>query len=161
MTVPLDYCRGFLDALALLNSEASDLAASYELQALPAAPSLTAALGRRVEDHALNQIAPARELPAHLWQIDTGPLAEGEFDVIVERWFFSSQHMQAAPGGAFRRNVQNAFVSALQQSLSGFAAFKVGMRPPMWYAIHWDEIAFERGAGSDAERYLLHFSHSD
>lgn len=161
MAASLDYCRGFLDALALMNSEASDLAASYELQLVPPAPDLAGALGLRVEDYVKNVIAPARDLPAPLWQITSRTLAAGEFDTILQRWFFSSMHMQAAPGGAFRRNLQQAFAGALLEALDGYAACKVSMQPPMWYAIHWDEIAFERGQGMAAERYLLHFSHSD
>lgn len=161
MAAKLDYCRGFLDALALLNSEASDLAASYELHALPAAPDLAGALGLRVEDYAKNVIAPARDLPAPMWQIASRKLDAGQFDTVLQRWFFSSEHMQAAQGGAFRRNLQQAFAGALLAALDGYAACKVSMQPPMWYAIDWDEIAFERGHGMAAERYLLHFSHSD
>lgn len=152
-----DYCQGFLDALALLNSEASDLCASYEIVRLPDAPDLATALGLRVEDHALSQISPSRELSAPLWQIATTPMPRAQLQQVCQRWFFSSQHMQAAPAGQFRANLAAAFLEALGQALYGFDAHSVTMAPPMWYAIHWDEIAFVRGT----ERYLLHFSHSD
>jgi len=153
----LDHCQGFLDALALLNSEASDLCATYEIVRLPGAPDLATALGLRVEDHALNQISPSRILPAPLWQIAAMPMARAPLQQVCLRWFFSSQHMQAAPAGRFRTSLAAAFLEALDQALDGFEAHSVTMAPPMWYAIHWDEIAFVRGA----ERYLLHFSHSD
>ena len=150
-------CQGFLDALALLNSEASDLCASYELQRLPGAPNLSTALGLRVEDYALHVIAPARDLPAALWHIKVAPCGRAELEQVCQRWFFSSRHMQAAPPGRFRAQLVAAFLESLDDALGGFSLHAVTMTPPMWYAIHWDEIAFER----DGERYLLHFSHSD
>ncbi|APA69132.1 hypothetical protein [Janthinobacterium sp. 1_2014MBL_MicDiv] len=155
----VDHCRGFLDALAVLNGEASDLCASYELQRLPDAPDLVTALGLRVEDYALNVIAPARDLPAPLWQITVAPCGRAQLEQVCQRWFFSSDHMQTAPPGRFRACLVNAFLEALDMSLSGFTVHSVKMTQPpgVWYAIHWDEIAFER----DGERYLLHFSHSD
>ena len=152
-----DYCQGFLDALALLNSEASDLCASYEIVRLPDAPDLATALGLRMEDHARNQITPSRELSAPLWQIATTPMPRARLQQVCQRWFFSSRHMQAAPGGRFRAHLVAAFIESLDQWLAGCAMHTVTMTPPMWYAIHWDEIAFERGG----DRYLLHFSHSD
>ena len=153
----LDRCQGVLDALALLNSEAADLCASYEVRRLPDAPDLATALGLRAEDHALNGSSPARELPAPLWRIANAPCGRAQLEDICQRWFFSSRHMQAAPGGRFRAHLVAAFIESLDQSLSGYAMHTVMMTPPMWYAIHWDEIAFERGG----DRYLLHFSHSD
>lgn len=153
----LDRCQGFLEALALLNGEASDLCAIYEMVRLPEAPDLPTALGLRVEDVALNVISPARELPAPLWQIATAPCDSAQLIAVCQRWFFSSQHMQAAPGGGFRANLTTAFIELLEDALAGYTMHTVTMTPPMWYAIHWDEIAFERGS----DRYLLHFSHSD
>ena len=150
-------CQGFLEALALLNGEASDLCASYELQRLPDAPDLATALGLRVEDHALHVIAPARDLPAALWHIKTAPCGRAQLEQVCQRWFFSSQHMQAAPPGRFRAQLVASFMESIDDALGGFSPHAVTMTPPMWYAIHWDEIAFER----DGERYLLHFSHSD
>ena len=151
------HCQGFLEALALLNGEASDLCASYELQRLPDAPDLATALGLRVEDHALHVIAPARDLPADLWHIKVAPCGRTHLEQVCQRWFFSSRHMQAAPPGRFRAQLAAAFLESLDDALGGFSLHTVTMTPPMWYAIHWDEIAFER----DGERYLLHFSHSD
>ena len=150
-------CQGFLEALALLTGEASDLCASYELQRLPDAPNLSTALGLRVEDYALHVIAPARDLPAALWHIKVAPCGRAELEQVCQRWFFSSRHMQAAPPGRFRAQLVAAFLESLDDALGGFSLHAVTMTPPMWYAIHWDEIAFER----DGERYLLHFSHSD
>ncbi|MCC7643968.1 MULTISPECIES: hypothetical protein [unclassified Janthinobacterium] len=150
-------CQGFLEALALLNGEASDLCASYELQRLPDAPDLSTALGLRVEDYALNVIEPARDLPAALWHIHAAPCGRAQLEQVCQRWFFSSRHMQAAPPGRFRAHLVAAFLESLDDALGGFSRYAVTMTPPMWYAIHWDEIAFER----DGERYLLHFSHSD
>ena len=150
-------CQGFLEALALLNSEASDLCASYELQRLPDAPNLSTALGLRVEDYVLNVIEPARDLPAALWHIKVAPCGHAQLEQVCQRWFFSSRHMQAAPPGRFRALLVAAFLESLDDALGGFSLHAVTMTPPMWYAIHWDEIAFER----DGERYLLHFSHSD
>lgn len=153
------HCQGFLDALTILNGEASDLCASYELQRLPDAPDLATALGMRVEDYALNVIEPARALPAALWHLHAAPCGRAHLELVCQRWFFSSQHMQTAPPGRFRACLVNAFLEALDMSLAGFTAHAVKMTPPpgFWYAIHWDEIAFESGN----ERYLLHFSHSD
>ena len=151
------HCQGFLDALGVLNGEASDLCATYELQRLPAAPDLSTALGLRVEDYALNVIAPAREVPAALWHVHAAPCGRAHLEQVCQRWFFSSQHMQAAPPGRFRARLVAAFLESLDAALGGFSLHAVTMTPPMWYAIHWDEIAFER----DGERYLLHFSHSD
>jgi hypothetical protein len=153
------HCQGFLEALALLNSEASDLCASYALQRLPDAPDLATALGLRVEDHALHVIAPARELPAPLWHINAAPCARAHLEQVCQRWFFSSRHMQAAPPGRFRAQLLAAFLESLDDALGGFSLHAVTMTPPagFWYAIHWDEIAFELGD----ERCLLHFSHSD
>lgn len=152
-------CQGFLEALALLNGEAGDLCASYELQRLPDAPDLATALGLRVEDHALHVIAPARDLPAALWHIKVAPCGRTQLEQVCQRWFFSSQHMQAAPPGRFRAQLVAAFLESLDDAFGGFSPHAVTMTPPsgFWYAIHWDEIAFER----DGERYLLHFSHSD
>ena len=150
-------CQGFLEALALLNSEASDLCASYELQRLPAAPDLSTALGLRVEDHALNVIVPARDLPVALWHIAAVPCGRAHLEQVCQRWFFSSDHMQAAPAGRFRAHLVAAFLASLDEVPGDFSLHAVTMMPPMWYAIHWDEIAFELGD----ERYLLHFSHSD
>ncbi|MGX9730562.1 hypothetical protein ACWYXO_07965 [Janthinobacterium aestuarii] len=150
-------CQGFLEALALLNGEASDLCASYELQRLPDAPDLATALGLRVEDHALHVIAPAHDLPADLWHIHTVPCGRAQLEQVCQRWFFSSRHMQAAPPGRFRAQLVASFMESIDDALGGFSLHAVTMTPPMWYAIHWDEIAFER----DGERYLLHFSHSD
>lgn len=150
-------CQGFLEALALLNGEASDLCASYELQRLPDAPNLSTALGLRVEDYVLNVIEPARDLPAALWHIKVAPCGRAQLEQVCQRWFFSSRHMQAAPPGRFRALLVAAFLESLDDALGGFSLHAVTMTPPMWYAIHWDEIAFER----DGERYLLHFSHSD
>lgn len=150
-------CQGFLEALALLNGEASDLCASYELLRLPDAPDLATALGLRVEDYALHVIEPARDLPAALWHIKVAPCGRAELEQVCQRWFFSSRHMQAAPPGRFRAQLVAAFLESLDDALGGFSLHAVTMTPPMWYAIHWDEIAFER----DGERYLLHFSHSD
>ena len=150
-------CQGFLEALALLNGEASDLCASYELQRLPDAPNLSTALGLRVEDYALHVIEPARDLPAALWHIKVAPCGRAQLEQVCQRWFFSSRHMQAAPPGRFRTLLVAAFLESLDDALGGFSLHAVTMTQPMWYAIHWDEIAFER----DGERYLLHFSHSD
>lgn len=152
-------CQGFLEALAMLNGEASDLCASYELLRLPDAADLATALGLRVEDHALNVIGPARDLPAALWHIEPAPCGRAHLEQVCQRWFFSSQHMQAAPPGRFRAQLVAAFLESLDNALRGCSLFAVTMKPPsgFWYAIHWDEIAFER----DGERYLLHFSHSD
>lgn len=153
------HCQGFLEALALLNSEASDLCASYELSRLPDAPDLATALGLRVEDHALHVIAPARDLPAPLWHIKLAPCGRAQLEQVCQRWFFSSRHMQAAPPGRFRAQPVARFLELLDEALGGFSPYAVRMTPPagFWYAIHWDEIAFERAG----ERYLLHFSHSD
>lgn len=153
------HCQGFLEALAIINGEASDLCASYELQRLPDAPDLATALGLRVEDYALNVIEPARDLPAALWRIEPAPCARTHLESVCQRWFFSSQHMQAAPPGRFRARLVAAFIDSLDDALGGFSLHAVTMTPPVgfWYAIHWDEIAFELGD----ERYLLHFSHSD
>jgi len=153
------HCQGFLEALAIINGEASDLCASYELQCLPDAPDLATALGLRVEDYALNVIEPARDLPAALWRIEPAPCARTHLESVCQRWFFSSQHMQAAPPGRFRAQLVAAFIDSLDDALGGFSPHAVTMTPPagFWYAIHWDEIAFELGD----ERYLLHFSHSD
>ena len=152
-------CQGFLEALALLNGEASDLCASYELQRLPDAPDWATALGMRVEDYALRVIAPARDLPAPLWDIKLAPCGRAQLEQVCQRWFFSSRHMQAAPPGRFRAQLVAAFLESLDDALGGFSLHAVTMTPPsgFWYAIHWDEIAFESGS----ERYLLHFSHSD
>ncbi|NHQ91291.1 hypothetical protein [Janthinobacterium lividum] len=152
-------CQGFLEALALLNSEVSDLCASYELQRLPDAPDLATALGLRVEDHALHVIEPARDLPAALWHLHAAPCGRAHLEQVCQRWFFSSQHMQVAPPGRFRAQLVVAFLESIDNALGGFSLHAVTMTPPagFWYAIHWDEIAFER----DGERYLLHFSHSD
>ncbi|WP_219116662.1 hypothetical protein [Janthinobacterium sp. UMAB-56] len=152
-------CLGFLEALAMLNGEASDLCASYELQRLPDAPDLATALGLRVEDYALNVIEPARDLPAALWHLHAAPCARAHLELVCQRWFFSSQHMQAAPPGRFRAQLVAVFFASLDEALGGFSLHVVSMTPPpgFWYAIHWDEIAFELGD----ERYLLHFSHSD
>ncbi|MGK5010566.1 hypothetical protein [Janthinobacterium sp. MDB2-8] len=157
MSVP--YCLGFLEALAILNGEASDLCASYELQRLPDAPDLSTALGLRVEDYALKVIEPARDLPAALWHVNAVPCGRAHLEQVCQRWFFSSQHMQAAPPGRFRALLVAAFLASLDGALGGFSLHAVTMTPPpgFWYAIHWDEIAFESGN----ERYLLHFSHSD
>jgi hypothetical protein len=157
MSVP--HCQGFLEALAMLNGEASDLCASYELSRLPDAPDLATALGLRVEDHALHVIEPARDLPAVLWQIKAAPCGRAQLEQVCQRWFFSSRHMQAAPPGRFRAQLVAAFLESLDEALGGFSTYAVTMTPPagFWYAIHWDEIAFELGN----ERYLLHFSHSD
>ena len=157
MSVP--HCQGFLEALAMLNGEASDLCASYELSRLPDAPDMATALGMRVEDHALNVIAPARDLPAALWQIRLAPCGRAQLEQVCQRWFFSSRHMQAAPAGRFRAQLVGAFLESLDAALGRFSFYAVTMTPPtgFWYAIHWDEIAFE----CDGERYLLHFSHSD
>lgn len=151
--------QGFLEALALLNSEASDLCASYELQRLPDAPDLATALGLRVEDYALHVIEPARDLPAALWHLHAAPCGRAHLEQVCQRWFFSSRHMQAAPPGRFRAQMVAAFIESLDDALGGFSLHAVTMTPPagFWYAIHWDEIAFELGD----ERYLLHFSHSD
>ena len=153
------HCQGFLQALALLNSEASDLCASYALQRLPDAPDLATALGLRVEDYALHVIVPARDLPAALWHIAPAPCGRAHLEQLCQRWFFSSRHMQAAPPGRFRAQLVAAFLESLDEALGGFFSYAVAMTPPagFWYAIHWDEIAFELGD----ERYLLHFSHSD
>lgn len=153
----LDYCQGFLRALALLNCEAADLCASYEIVRLPDAPDLATALGLRVEDYALNQISPSRALPAPLWRIATAPMARAQLQQVCQRWLFSSEHMQAAPAGHFRVHRVAQFLDLLDETLDGYEAHAVSMTPPIWYAIHWDEIAFVRGA----ERYLLHFSHGD
>lgn len=155
----IDRCLGFLDALALLNSEASDLCASHELSRLPDAPDLATALGLRVEDYALNAIAPARHLPAPLWQIKLAPCGRAQLEQVCQRWFFSSRHMQAAPVGRFRAQLVASFMESLDAALGDYSLHAVTMAPPagFWYAIHWDEIAFELGD----ERYLLHFSHSD
>ncbi|MEG2962454.1 MAG: hypothetical protein RR860_07175 [Janthinobacterium sp.] len=152
-------CQGFLEALSLLNGEASDLCASYELRRLPDAPDLATALSMRVEDYALRVIAPARDLPAPLWDIKLAPCGRAQLEQVCQRWFFSSQHMQAAPPGRFRAQLVAAFLESLDDALGGFSLHAVTMTPPsgFWYAIHWDEIAFESGS----ERYLLHFSHSD
>lgn len=151
--------RGFLEALAMLNGEASDLCASYELLRLPDAPDMTTALGLRVEDYALHVIEPARDLPAPLWHIKLAPCARGHLEQVCQRWFFSSRHMQAAPPGRFRAQLVAAFLESLDEALGDCSLYAVTMAPPsgFWYAIHWDEIAFERAG----ERYLLHFSHSD
>ena len=153
------HCQGFLEALALLNSEASDLCASYALQRLPDAPDLATALGLRIEDYALHVIVPARDLPAALWHIEPAPCGRAHLEQLCQRWFFSSRHMQAAPAGRFRAQLLAAFIESLDAALGGFSLHAVTMTPPsgFWYAIHWDEIAFELGD----ERYLLHFSHSD
>ena len=153
------HCQGFLEALALLNSEASDLCASYELQRLPDAPDLATALGLRVEDHALHVIAPARDLPVALWHIAAAPCGRAHLEQVCQRWFFSSRHMQTAPAGRLRAQLVAAFIESIDDALGGFSLHAVTMTPPsgFWYAIHWDEIAFELGD----ERYLLHFSHSD
>ena len=151
------HCQGVLEALALLNSEASDLCASYELQRLPDAPDLATALGLRIEDYALHVIVPARDLPAALWHLHAAPCGRAHLEQLCQRWFFSSRHMQAAPPGRFRAQLVAAFLESLDDALGGFSLHAVTMTPPMWYAIHWDEIAFELGD----ERYLLHFSHSD
>lgn len=155
----VQYCQGFLEALALLNSEASDLCASYELQRLPDAPDLATALGLRVEDYALHVIEPARDLPAALWHVNAEPCGRAHLEQVCQRWFFSSRHMQVAPPGRFRAQLVAAFIESLDDALGGFSLHAVKMTPPsgFWYAIHWDEIAFELGD----ERYLLHFSHSD
>lgn len=155
----IDRCQGFLDALAMLNGEASDLCASYELSRLPDAPDLLTALGLRVEDHALNAIAPARHLPAPLWYINVAPCGRAQLEQVCQRWFFSSRHMQAAPPGRFRAQLVAGFLESLDAALGDCSLHAVTMAPPagFWYAIHWDEIAFEVGD----ERYLLHFSHSD
>ena len=80
-------------------------------------------------------------------------------ELVCQRWFFSSRHMQAAPPARFRAQLVAAFLASLDEALGGFSPYAVTMTPPagFWYAIHWDEIAFELGD----ERYLLHFSHSD
>ncbi|QYG08456.1 hypothetical protein [Janthinobacterium sp. PAMC25594] len=155
----IQHCQGFLDALALLNSEASDLCASYELQRLPDAPDLATALGLRVEDYALHVIVPARDLPAALWRLPAAPCGRAQLEQVCQRWFFSSRHMQVAPPGRFRAQLVARFLESLDEALGGFSLHAVTMTPPagFWYAIHWDEIAFELGN----ERYLLHFSHSD
>ncbi|MCX7294492.1 hypothetical protein [Janthinobacterium sp.] len=155
----IDHCRGFLDALAMLNSEASDLCATYELQRLPDAPDLLTALGLRVEDYALHVGSLARALPVPLWQITVAPCGRAHLEHMCQRWFFSSEHMRTAPPDRFRACLVNAFLDALDMSLAGFTAHAVTMTlpPGAWYAIHWNEIAFESGS----ERYLLHFSHSD
>ncbi|MBG6223385.1 hypothetical protein H4V96_001583 [Janthinobacterium sp. CG_23.4] len=155
----MDHCRGYLGALERLNSEAGDLCASYELQRLPDAPDLLTALGMRVEEHALHVIEPARDLPAPLWHLKVAPCGRAQLEQVCQRWFFSSAHMQTAPPGRFRACLVDAFLEALDMSLAGFTVHVVKMAPPpgFWYAIHWDEIAFELGD----ERYLLHFSHSD
>ena len=155
----IDHCRGFLDALAMLNSEASDLCATYELQRLPDAPDLLTALGLRVEDEALHVGSLARALPAPLWQITVALCGRAHLEQMCQRWFFSSEHMRTAPPDRFRACLVNAFLDALDRSLAGFTAHAVTMTlpPGAWYAIHWNEIAFESGS----ERYLLHFSHSD
>lgn len=153
----IDHCRGFLDALSMLNSEASDLGASYELQRLPDAPDLLAALGLRVEQHALDAFGPARAAAAPLWQIKLAPFEREQLPALCQRWFFSSRHMQTAPPGHFRASLVDAFLDALHVSLAGYTAHAVTMTPPVWYAINWSEVAFERGN----ERYLLHFSYSD
>ena len=151
------HCQGFLDALALLNGEASDLCATYELQLLPPAPDLLAALGVRVEEHALSAFGPGRAAAAPLWQIKLAPFEREQLPALCQRWFFSSRHMQAAPPGRFRTSLVDAFLETLDVSLAGFTAHAVTMTPPLWYAINWNEIAYESGN----ERYLLHFSYSD
>ncbi|PLY43790.1 hypothetical protein CSZ94_07295 [Janthinobacterium sp. ROICE36] len=157
----VDHCRGFLDALSMLNSEASDLCATYELLRLPDAPDLLTALGMRVEEYGLNGVGAARDVTAPLWQISVAPYDRAQLPALCQRWFFSSKHMQTAPPGHFRACLVQAFLEALEMSLGEFAVHAVTMTPPIWYAINWNELAFERTNGRESERYLLHFSYSD
>ena len=147
---PLRMNRSFAQIRIALYAIAVTFAlagAARAQQALPGLGDAQVAVDRATQADA-DQYAP-----------DLIASARAHLEQVCQRWLFSSRHMQAAPPGRFRAQLVAAFLESLDEALGGFFSYAVTMTPPsgFWYAIHWDEIAFELGD----ERYLLHFSHSD
>jgi hypothetical protein len=160
-SVKIEYCNGFLDAMRLLNSEVTDVYADFFLELLPASSDLHSALGRYFEEYGKNQIIPAREFPAERWHIKINSFTDSFDDAlyaICSKWFFISSSMGNAPKDySYRHNAVVTFFDTLKSALGTFSAYSVVISPPFWYAMEWDNIAFE----ADDARYLLHFSRSD
>lgn len=157
--INLDRCNGFLTALALVNCEPCDVYADFGVAALPAAASMTESLSQ----YFVRQFRDWPSLP-HAdrteWHVTLNDITERRakrLAAIADRWFFLSDHMAAAPLGTHRGNLVSRFIDIIEEQFDDFVAYEVNTSPPVWYAMFWSDIAFERGG----ERYLLHFSHSD
>lgn len=160
-TANIEHCNGFLDAMRLLNSEVTDVYADFSLEILPAASDLHLALSHYFEDYGRKRIIPAKEFPAERWNIKLSSFVDSADDAlhsICSKWFFISSTMEKAPKDySYRHNAVVTFLDALKSVLGTFSIHNVEISPPIWYAMEWDNIAFE---ANDA-RYLLHFSRSD
>ena len=157
----LDFCNGFLEAMALLNAELTDVYSAFEISRLPEAPNLRAALDLHFENQGKVLYSPPREYPASAWHIELDEIDGLDGKVmrkICEQWFFCSTCMTAAPQSHhYRSNVVGAFLGALSSAFKDYIPHTVLTRPPIWYAEEWNDIAFEKGH----ERYLMHMSRSN
>ncbi|AOI73651.1 hypothetical protein WI73_04120 [Burkholderia ubonensis] len=160
-TTNIEYCNGFLDAMATLNCEVTDIYADYVLEALPPALDLNSSLRQHFEDYGKYKVKPAKIFTADNWHIkveDFFEPSDQSMYKICEKWFFASSTLAQAPQERhYRRNVAIGFIDALESALGKFSARRVEITPPIWYAMEWENIAIESGN----ERYLLHFSRSD
>ena len=147
--------------MQLLNSEVSNVYAAFELETLPPSDDLESALSRYFEDYGRYRILPAREFPAEQWNISTvRPVEPPEQTLhdVCEKWFFISSTMSTAPKDYhYRHNVIVTFIDALKSAIGTFSVQIVHVRPPIWYAMEWDNLVLE----TDQARFLLHFSRSD
>ena len=153
-------CTGFLDAMTLLNSAESDCYAEFYLTQLPQAANLKSALALHYANYLKeNDIVLRDGAAGDAWSIDTLeiPAPSTMLDATCRKWFFCSEHMTSTPSGTHRANIISHFLCELKQAVGAATTHRVYITPPCWYAIDWDEIAFER----EDRRYLLHFSHSN
>lgn len=153
-------CTGFLDAMTLLNSASSNCYAQFYLIRLPQADNLKAALALHYANYLKENDVVLRDGGSgETWLIDTLESADPTklLDSTCRKWFFCSEHMATAPSGNHRSNMISHFLDELRQAVGAGKTHRVYITPPCWYAIDWDEIAFEQ----EDQRYLLHFSHSN
>lgn len=148
----LQRCSGFLDAIALWNSDGACMH-RYFLTPLPPAPDLHDALTLHFEEQLDDDTVDA-------WAMDTQVVEAPKAYLlpICEKWFFRTQagglSMPSAPGDDQRSILIAEFLDKLGQAIGKeSAAYSVSVRLPAWYASEWDLIAFEYAD----RRFLLMF----
>lgn len=148
----LQRCSGFLDAIALYNSDGASVC-SYFLTPLPPATDLLDALALHFEEQLDDD---ALDAGAFGTQVVEAPKAH--LLPLCEKWFFrapaGSLSMPSAPDNAHRSILIAEFLDKLGQAIGKeSAAHSVSVRLPAWYASEWDLTAF---AYAD-RRFLLMF----
>lgn len=155
----IDTLRGFLRAMSALNC-GMNFSTEFTIEPLAPCETLSSALDQYFSAYKVCYGGEPSPLgasePAAAWNIEIEPL--NDLASVLGRWFFELEFSpEIASGYGKKEMVVREAHTLFQQVFSDCKCYRVKTKPPLSYAIDWDDIALETSDGF----WLLHLSWND